>query len=232
MRTRAQYALIAIGTIGVALLVAQTTTAPAGISMTATTANVAGAPDPVRIEILRWSTDEERQNLMSAWELKPSANAAKGKQGKGGGKGGAGGGKGRGGGAAEPAAPLTPESSLTTALQEATTVGYIWSSESAGYALRYASRITNPDKSQRILLLTERKLGATNQLWKPTFKGEPNAYEFSAIDLRLNAKGEGEGRVSLLGKVAPDAAGKIIALENYDASPAVFRDVRIQTTKP
>jgi len=50
----------------------------------------------------------------------------------------------------------------------------------------------------------------------------------SVIELRLNAKGEGEGRVSLVGKVAPDASAKIVTLESYDALPAVFHNVRIR----
>jgi hypothetical protein len=49
--------------------------------------------------------------------------------------------------------------------------------------------------------------------------------------LRLNAKGEGEGKASLTGKIAPDAAAKIVALENYDALTPVFRNVR-SATKP
>ena len=48
------------------------------------------------------------------------------------------------------------------------------------------------------------------------------------IELRLNAKGQGEGRVSLVGKVAPDEAAKIVTIENYDALPAVLRDVHVR----
>jgi len=98
----------------------------------------------------------------------------------------------------------------------------------AGYALRYAGKVDNPDGSQRIILITQRRLGAVNQRWNPTFEGPANSYEFSVIELRLNAKGEGEGRVSLVGKVAPDVSAKIVTLENYDALPAVFRSVRIR----
>jgi len=222
------------GVLAVALLIAQTA-APMSLNLTATTASVSGAPDSVRIEILRWSTDEEREKLMSAWELKtprPAApEAGAGKQGKGGGKGAAaaagGGGRGRGGaGGAPPAEVLTPEVSLSRALEEATTVGYLWSSENVGYAFRYAGRIENPDKSQRIILITDRRLGAANQLWNPTFEGDPNKYEFSVIELRLNAKGEGEGKASLRGKIAPDAAAKIVTLESYDALTPVFKNVR------
>jgi hypothetical protein len=111
-------------------------------------------------------------------------------------------------------------------LQEAATVGYLWSSENVGYAFRYAGRIENPDRSLRIVLITDRRLGVMNRLWNPTFQGDPSNYEFSVIELRLNAKGEGEGKASLTGKVAPDAAAKIVTLENYDALPPVFKNVR------
>ena len=61
--------------LAAALLLAETPsinpTTP--LQLTATTANVSGAPDSVRIEILRWSTDDERERLMAAWDLKSSA---------------------------------------------------------------------------------------------------------------------------------------------------------------
>jgi hypothetical protein len=223
---------VTAGILAIALLVAQTAPS-ASLNLTATTANVAGPPDSVRIEILRWSTDDEREKLMSAWELKAPApsgseagRSAAGKQGKGGAKGG-GGGRGRGAAAdAGGGEALTPAASLSRALEEAATVGYLWSSENVGYAFRYAGRIENPDRSQRIVLITDRRLGAVNRLWNPNFQGDPNDYEFSVIELRLSAKGEGEGKASLIGKIAPDAGAKIVTLENYDALAPVFRNVR------
>ena len=228
MKTHRAAGLFAVGVsiLAAALLLAETPSANpnAVLQLTATTANVTGAPDAVRIEILRWSTDEERERLMAAWNLKPSAagpNEGRGtKQGKAAGK---------GRGAASPAASsATPESALAKALNETTTVGYLWSSEMAGYALRYAGKADNPDGSQRIVLITQRRLGAVNQRWNPAFEGAANTYEFSVIELRLNAKGEGEGRASLVGKVASDATAKIVTLENYDALPAVLRDVHVR----
>lgn len=214
--------------LAVTLLFAETPSANpnALLQLTATTANVTSAPDPVRIEILRWSTDDEREQLMTAWSLKPAATRPGAD--KGAGKLGKGGGKGRGP-ASEAADSATPDASLARALNETTTVGYLWSSEMAGYALRYAGKVNGPDGSQRIVLITQRRLGAVNQRWNPTFEGTPNSYEFSVIELRLNVKGEGEGKASLVGKVAPDVAAKIVTLESYDALPAVFRNVRVRT---
>ena len=215
-----------VSILAVALLFAETPSAnPNGpLQLAATTANVTGAPDPVRIEILRWSTDEERERLMAAWNLKPPAAGPSEGRGAKQGKAAA---KGRG-----PAAPAandtTPEGALDRALNETTTVGYLWSSEMAGYALRYAGKVDGPGGSQRILLITQRRLGAVNSRWNPTFEGNANSYEFSVIELRLNAKGDGEGKISLVGKVAPDVSAKIVTLENYDALPAVLRDVHVR----
>ena len=226
--------LLAASILVAALVAAETPSAenPGGLIITAQMANVAGAPDNVRIEILRWSTDDERQRLMAAWNLKPVAvpsGRGAGKAGKGAGKaagaGRAGKGAFKGGAPAADAPPSSPEAELAKALQEATTVGYLWSSELTGYALRYAGKIAGGDGFQWIVLITQRRLGAMNQLWKPGFAGEPNAYEFSVIELRLNAEGEGEGKASLFGKVVANDSAKIVTLENYNALPVVFSGV-------
>ena len=65
----------------------------------------------------------------------------------------------------------------------------------------------------------------------PPLKGSPNTDEFSVIELRLNAKGEGEGKVSLTGKVAPDPGLHMVAIENYDGLPVVFAKVRTQAVR-
>ncbi len=224
------------------------------LSLTATTENVAGAPDSIRIDLLRWSTDAERDQLVSAWNVTRAAGrGGSGAVGRGaagrGGRGGRGGaavadpasdedfpgdpsavpvarpGRGRGGGSEE-APPPTPEGTLTSALQKAATVGYLWSSEVAGYAVRYAVRLTRPDGVERIILITSRRLGATNDLWKPVGPGAPSTYDFSVIELRVNAAGEGEGKASLMGRVVPDSAAKVVGLEDYNALPVVLKNVR------
>jgi hypothetical protein len=198
-------------------------------SYTATSANVSGAPDAIRIDILRWSTDAERDRLMDAWNLK-SADAngrgGRGGAGRGGAARGGSGRGGRGGGEGDVAAAVpAPEAMLATALKQTTTVGYLWSREVAGYAIRYAGRIENGDGSERVVLITQRRLGAVNDLWNPA-GGDPPAYDFSVIELRMKANGDGEGKASLSGKVAPDGALKMIALENYDALPVVLSHVQ------
>jgi hypothetical protein len=222
------------------LAVAQTPATGPVLRLTATTDNVSGAPDSVRIDLLRWSTDAERDQFLTAW-TKPGASPGRGGKGpaaidqsdpaladanpagggRGGGRGGRGGG--RGGEAATP--PPTPEGSLAAALDKANTLGYVWSSEVAGYAVRYAVQVTEPDGGQHVVLITDRRLGASNDLWKPA-SGSATNYDFSVIELHLNSKGEGEGKASLTGKVAVDSAAKTFALENYSTLPVILKNVR------
>ncbi len=262
-----------------AIAIAQT---PAGgpiLRFTATTDNVSDAHESIRIDLLRWSTDAERDQLLAAWNMTPPAGttpagrgggrggaaapqAAAGEQGGGAapaGRGaaagapqaaaaaGAGGGttpgagrgaagragragRGRGGEAAS--VPRTPEAALASALAKAPTVGYLWSSEAAGYSVRYAVRLPQPDGSERIILITDRPLGEWNDQWKPVgsaASAPANDYEFSLIELQVNAKGEGEGKASLTGKVTLDGADKTIALENFGTMPVIFRNVKRKT---
>ena len=230
------------------------------LRLTAVTANVTGAPDSVRIDVFRWSTDAERDNLMAAWELKPGAIAGRGAAGgRGGGRGGRGGAargpaaapggdgasatapaRGRGaaqGGAARSgvsAATPTPEAQLALALKEAPTIGYLWSSEAAGYAVRYAGKTALPDGADRIILITDRRLGEANGLWRAPAQSGPAPYDFSIIELHLNekglsAKGSGEGKLSLSEKVVADAAAGIVTLANYDSLPVVFTGLKRAT---
>jgi hypothetical protein len=208
------------------LLAASIAPAASVANYTATTANVSGAPDAIRINILRWSTDAERDKLMDAWMLKTPSPARGGRGGPGRGVGRAG----RGGAEATPAPKPTPEAMLAKALQESATVGYLWSREVAGYAIRYAGRVADADGAERIVLITQRRLGAVNDLWKPVGAESP-AYDFSVIEVHLKPNGEGEGKASLNGRVAPDAALHMITLENFDALPVVLSRVQKQKSE-
>jgi hypothetical protein len=121
----------------------------------------------------------------------------------------------------------TPEGALAAALQSAKTSGYIWTSESVGYALKFARRIVRPDGSQRIILATERQLGSWGDFWN--IGTDPVAYSFSVIELRLNANGIGEGRTSLTGKIVVDPVDNTFALADYASQPVLLKDVKVRS---
>jgi hypothetical protein len=113
------------------------------LTLTATTGNLTGPHDSIRIDLFRWSTDAERDQLLDAWNLKPAPRGRGGRpltvdpapdpaavdaDARPAARGGRGG---RGGANAAETPRLTPEAFLTAALGKATPVGRLWSSEVA-----------------------------------------------------------------------------------------------------
>jgi hypothetical protein len=255
--------------LGLIAIAAQAQTPAPAVRFTATTENVSGAGEPIKINLTAWSTDAQRDEFVAAWAMTNLARVAPA-QGRGrGARGGNGSGRGgrgargargddapaaaadlpvdpdavdadnpafrfgrggaRGGPAADDAPPQTPEGSLAAAIKKAATVGILWTSENIGYSVKYAYRLPQPDGGERIILVTERRVGAWSNLWKPAGSATPAPdYKFSLIELRLNAKGEGEGKGAVAGKVTVDGQAKTIALDGYSALPVVLKGVKKQ----
>jgi len=208
------------------------------ITFTATSANVKEPGSPVRIRLNRWSTDEERSPVLAA--LTPAADAAaaanatntpgtpgRGAAGRGRGA------RGRGRGRGEAAAPQSPIAALTAAISRAPTVGYLWTTDVTGYSIKYAYHAPWPGGGERIVLATDRRLGAYSPGWKPAqgadasakAAGEGTDYDFTLVEIRLDGKGSGEGKTSLTAKVVADGEAHTLALDNYAATPAILEHV-------
>ena len=221
------------------LLAAVSLQAQNGVRYTASSANVSGAGEAIKINLTEWSPDSRRDEFVAAWTLTAPAPQGRGGRGAGGGGGAGRGGGGRGarggaatpapavpdlpadpdavnpdspipargrggarggGGTAVPAVPdlpvdpdtvnpdnpapargrggarggggtgastQTPEASLAAALKRASTVGILWTSENVGYSIKYAYRLPEQDGGERIILATDRRVGAWSNLWQP-----------------------------------------------------------------
>jgi hypothetical protein len=206
------------------------------VNLTAASSNVSESGSPVRIRILRWSTDEERGPVVAA--LNPSAppaagpgpaaaglptgaSAAAGRRG-GAGRGGARGLRGRG--AASVA--LSPVAALTAAIGKAPTIGYIWTNDITGYSIKYAYHASLPGGGERIILATDRRLGAYTTAWRPVAATPVTDYEFTLFEIRLDAKGSGEGKTSLTTKVILDSEAGTLALDGYTATSAMLQNIK------
>jgi hypothetical protein len=204
------------------------------VNLTATSANVKEPGSPVKIHVIRWSTDEERTPVVTA--LNPAAAgpaiagavpsaaagagqtapAARGRAGRGG-RGGARGGRGT--------APPNPFAILTTAIGRGPTLGYIWTTDVTGYSIKYAYHASLPDGSERIILATDRRLGAYIPAWRPVGTAALTDYEFTLVEIRLDSKGVGEGKTSLTTKVVGDDEAKTVALDDYAGTPVILQKV-------
>lgn len=123
------------------------------------------------------------------------------------------------------------DAGFQAALGAGETLGYLWTSESLGYSLRYAHRTTLSDGTERVLLATDRRLGSWTRggLWKAAEMADAPDYPFTLVELRVSRRGLGEGKMSLAAKVTVEPESKTVALENYAGTPVLLKDVRRQS---
>jgi hypothetical protein len=183
---------------------------------------IVGANDaPLTFELQRWSTDAERAPFAAALVPLPPATAPA-PAAAAGGRGGRGAAAGRGGRGAAP--PPSPEARLTTEVKAAPTIGFVWGDGPTGYSIKYAWRASTPDGRERLVLVTDRRLGT--HLASPS-AGPAKAVdaEFTVIEMRLDAKG-GEGKTSLDSPVVVDSAAATLALGAYTTAPIFIKVTR------
>jgi hypothetical protein len=196
-------------------------TAALSLRATITSAATAGA---LTISLSRWSTDAERAPLVAALaafaasaapppEPRPAAPA------------GPGGAAGRGRGRGEPPPPPSPLARLSTAIKAAPTLGFIWTDGVTGYSIKYAWRSPATEDTERIVLVTERRLDSHAPDGAPP-SGDAGDADFTVIELRIDRQGVGEGKTSLTTSVAIDTAANTLALDGYAAAPALLKVTR------
>jgi hypothetical protein len=78
----------------------------------------------------------------------------------------------------------------------------------------------------RIILTTDRRLNSGGPgAWTAAPAPGAHDYPFTSIELRI-AKGLGEGRMSLAGKVGADAEAKTVALDGYASASVLLKNVK------
>jgi hypothetical protein len=132
---------------------------------------------------------------------------------------------------AEVVATLAAGADAATPLGKLPTVGYVWPKGSpVGYSLKYAHRAPQPDGSERITLVTDRRLGSYDfKGWSVANGAAPSAaapsdVPYSVIELVIDGSGAGTGTFSLAGAALLDEAAGTVAL-NAD-SPSLLTNVQ------
>ena len=109
---------------------------------------------------------------------------------------------------------------LRDALQKIEPLGRIRTPDSIGYDVRYAHQVALPGGGRRILVGTERPIAARELL----AGARSTDYPFTVVEMRLDAKGEGQGKLSIATRVVGE--GDAVELENYDAAPVQLTRIR------
>jgi hypothetical protein len=92
---------------------------------------------------------------------------------------------------------------------------------SRGFNIIVHAALTVPtEKGKKVLLFL------TRQQWDPGYQKTMGRYLFMAIELKLNAKGKGEGRFYDDAQIRLDPGLGLIAVETYDSTPKLFPQVQ------
>jgi hypothetical protein len=112
---------------------------------------------------------------------------------------------------------------LLDALQDAPKVGYLRTSTSLAWDLRYAQRTRGEDGGERVTLITDRPIA----FWETANQTRTLDYPFTVIEMRLNNDGEGKGMLSVATKIFVDKNGQV-TLENWGTQPVQLTQVKAE----
>lgn len=99
-------------------------------------------------------------------------------------------------------------------------VGYVSTSGSLAYPLRFAHQTTMASGSQRVLLGTDRRMSFLELQGARTMD-----YPFMIIDIRFGPDGKGQGKLLPVARVRYDP-DDVVEIENYDAEPVRLTSVK------
>lgn len=150
--------------------------------------NAGGRTATVEITIDRWSTDAERDRLLSILQEEKDVTRA--------------------------------NEQLLRALEDLPEVGTIRMPTSLGWDLHFARQTPLGDGRRRIVLGTNRPIGFREAVNRP----RTIDYPFTIVQIEVDADGRGQGKI-LPGTRLYIDDGELV-LENYDALPVQFNEIR------
>jgi hypothetical protein len=109
---------------------------------------------------------------------------------------------------------------LVRALQDMPSVGSIRTPQTLAWTLRYARQFKMDEGGRRIVLVTDRPIGfreARNQT-------RSMDYPFTVLEIRLNAKDEGEGKI--FGGTKLYVENNELVVENWGTQPTRFNNIK------
>jgi hypothetical protein len=111
------------------------------------------------------------------------------------------------------------------AFRETGAIGYLRWPGGLEYSVRYAHRIQRPDGGSDVALVVERPVWVWWDAPAKTGAAAEGDARFTVVQLRLNANGQGEGRIATeKGIVSDKRLGVLVS--DYDSRPAMLLDVR------
>lgn len=124
-------------------------------------------------------------------------------------------------------AALTEAEDPVEALRALPTVGVVWREGSAvGHSVKYAYRQTLDDGSEKVTLVTDRRIGSTSfEPWSAETPVQETPLDYSVIEMTTGPSGT--GTMSLAAKIVVDADTGMVSLDHASGTP-VLTSVRLQ----
>ena len=96
-----------------------------------------------------------------------------------------------------------------------------------GHDLHYAWQTSAAGGGRRIVLITDRYIGFNEA------RSQPRSidYPFTIMEIRVDAKGAGEGKFAVATMISFDKKTNSIALENYSSEPVRLQNVTVKPAK-
>lgn len=118
---------------------------------------------------------------------------------------------------------------IAKALDKLPSVGAVWQSGSAvGHSIKYAERTNEADGTQRITLVTTKPLDSYSfKPWTLTSGTPAPKLPYGVVELKLDAKGNGTGTLSLAAEVAVDNAAHTVRLKTGGGTPTLLTGVKL-----
>jgi hypothetical protein len=116
------------------------------------------------------------------------------------------------------------QGALLKALQNMPKAGTIRTPDSVAYDLRYARQLPAEGGGTQVVLVTDRHIS----FFEAANRARTVDYPFMVIEMHLDQKGEGEGKITVATKITADPKSRHIILENYGSQPVRLSKVKVE----
>ena len=114
------------------------------------------------------------------------------------------------------------QSGLLKAMRALPDLGRLSSTGSVGFPLKYARRVPRADGAEEITIITERQMS----FWEATQMPRSTDYPITLIEMSLDARGEGKGRVLVATNFSYNRGTDQLVVENLEDAPVLLQGVR------
>ena len=209
MRTAALSSIIAgLVTVTLSVFPAAQSDAPFGTDKVTILGNAlnmsntaTGANQTIRINVDRWSTPAQRQQLITTFLEKGGQDA------------------------------LLKELEKQPELGRFNFPGYLGPDPNnimrLGTDIRYARNFAGEDGGRRIVIITPRIIGFREEVNQP----RTTDYPFSLFEMRFDAEGKGQGKMAYATKITFDKNKNNVELENFTSEPVRLNNLRLEVRK-